>query len=80
MKGNTPTMLDMTFAVRLREIRISLGLTQSELARRMGVSQPRIAEMEKGEYSPTLSTLQKIANALKINPHELLEEKHAVMA
>ena len=48
----------------LRERRISLELTQSELAERAGVSQPLIARIEGGDVDPRLSTLRRIVEAL----------------
>jgi len=40
------------------------GLTQSELADRIDTKQSAIARFESGDYNPTLSMLNKIANAL----------------
>jgi len=47
----------------LKQKRIELGLTQNELAKRAGVSQPLIARIEAGDVDPRLSTLRKIINA-----------------
>ena len=47
------------------ELREKLGITQTELARRMGVSQPFIAKIENDEASNiSLETLLKITDAL----------------
>src|SRR6266851_7228561 len=50
----------------LRAIRDALGMTTAQLGRRLGVSQPRIVELEKSEVSGsvTLHTLQRAAEAL----------------
>jgi len=50
----------------IKAIREALGMTSQQLAQRMGVSQPRISEIEKQEMasSLTLDTLQRVANAL----------------
>jgi len=48
----------------LRERRTDLGLTQSEIAERAGVSQPLIARIEGGDVDPRLSTLRRIVEAL----------------
>lgn len=50
----------------LRAIRDALGMTTAQYARRLGVSQPRIIELEKSEVSGsvTLHTLQRAAEAL----------------
>jgi predicted DNA-binding mobile mystery protein A len=50
----------------LRAIRNALGMTSAQLARRLGVSQPRIVELEQSEVSGkvTLNTLQRAAETL----------------
>ena len=39
------------------------GLTQAELARKMGTTQPVVARMEGGRIRPSLRTLQRLAQA-----------------
>ena len=51
-------------ARQLIAFRIEHGLSQAELARRCGVSQPAIARLERGEHEPRLATLRRIAHAL----------------
>src|SRR5271166_1780754 len=50
----------------VRTVRDALGMTTAQLARRLGVSQPRIVELEQSEMSGsvTLHTLQRAAEAL----------------
>ncbi|MBR0939039.1 mobile mystery protein A [Bradyrhizobium jicamae] len=50
----------------IRAIRDALGMTTAQYAKRLGVSQPRIVELEKSEQggSVTLNTLQRAAEAL----------------
>jgi len=50
----------------LRAIRDALGMTTAQLGKRLGVSQPRIVELEQSEVSGsvTLNTLQRAAEAL----------------
>lgn len=50
----------------IRAIRDALGMTTTQFARRLGVSQPRIVELEKSEQggNVTLNTLQRAAEAL----------------
>ncbi len=45
----------------LRLARTRAGLTQRELARRAGTSQPAIARLERGQTSPTLATVARLA-------------------
>jgi len=50
----------------LKAIREALGITSAQLGKRMGVSQPRILEIEKSEKSGsiTLDTLERAANEM----------------
>ena len=50
----------------VRAIRDALGMTTTQLARRIGVSQPRVVELEQSEVSGsiTLHSLQRAAEAL----------------
>ena len=45
-------------------VRQALGMTARQLANRLGVSQPRIARMEKNERNLKISTMMKIAEGL----------------
>lgn len=52
------------FRALVYRLRTEAGLTQSELAGRMGTTQSAIARMEGGGTRPTLETLEKLATAL----------------
>lgn len=56
-------MLTQTRAYRLAEARKLQGLTQAELAKRMGVSQTRVSQIERGEVAE-LRTLASYVAAL----------------
>lgn len=45
-------------------LRVCAGVTQKDLAQRAGTSQPTIALYESGEKSPSVSTLQRLAESL----------------
>ena len=47
----------------IKKKRAALGLTQNELAKRAGVSQPLVARIESGDVDPRVSTLQRILDA-----------------
>jgi predicted transcriptional regulator len=51
-------------ALELRALREKKGLSQRELAERVGTTQSAIARLEAGSVSPSLPTLDKIAHAL----------------
>lgn len=61
-------------AERVREARERLGVTQAELAARIGSTQPAIARLEAGGVTPSLVTLRRIAAALGL---ELIVELRA---
>ncbi len=49
---------------QLRALRKQRGMTQKELADKIGQTQQRIAEIESGQFSPSLDTLKPILKAL----------------
>jgi ribosome-binding protein aMBF1 (putative translation factor) len=51
-------------AERVRRAREDRGLTQAELAARIGSTQPALARLESGGVTPTLDMLRRIAEAL----------------
>jgi transcriptional regulator with XRE-family HTH domain len=54
----------LAFGNNIRICRERAGLTQEELASRIGYSQPYISQIEQFDARPTLGTLQKVAEAL----------------
>jgi transcriptional regulator with XRE-family HTH domain len=52
------------FRELVHRLRTEAGLTQAELAERMGTTQSAIARMEGGGVRPTLETLEKLAAAV----------------
>ncbi|HEX6913023.1 MAG TPA: helix-turn-helix transcriptional regulator [Longimicrobium sp.] len=62
----------------VNRLRRRAGLTQVELAGRAGMRQPRIAEIERGEYNPRLDTLAKLAWGLGATMEELTREQAIV--
>jgi ribosome-binding protein aMBF1 (putative translation factor) len=48
-------------AHRVRDLREAAGLSQAEVAERMGTKQPSIARIERAEAWPKIETLQKLA-------------------
>lgn len=66
-------MKDAAFAAAAKELepgyqvarlRIQRGLTQTQLAAKVGIRQPSIARLENGSTLPSISFLNKIATAL----------------
>ncbi len=60
-----------TPAARLRALRARAGLTQQQLADRLGITQGYVADVERGRRVPGLDWLHDAATALGWDPHEL---------
>lgn len=58
--------------MKLRKIRKARKLTQGQLAERAGVTREYIARLEAGRYDPTLSTIEKLAKALRVKVNDLV--------
>ena len=54
------------FAERLKELRSENGLTQTELAKKTGVSQAAIAKWESGDRTPNLDCLIILAKFFNV--------------
>lgn len=63
------------FGEAVRQKRLSLGISQEELAVRAGVHRTYIGMIERGEKNITLKNIEKISNALSVSIHELLRFK-----
>jgi transcriptional regulator with XRE-family HTH domain len=62
----------MTISKRITEERIASGLSQEELAKRIGVTQPTIGHIESGRTKRiSYDMIEKIAAALNISPTKL---------
>ena len=64
-------MVDQAYARRqllrsLAEHRERLGLSQTQVAARMGTSQSSVARLESGEADARLSTLERLAGAVGV--------------
>lgn len=69
----------MEFSERLKDLRKQAGLTQVDVAERLGVSQPAYASWERGVKKPTQENLVKIAQTLNVSVDYLVgnsEEKN----
>lgn len=60
-----------TLGQRIREAREAAGLTQTELADKIGSEQTRISEIERGQHVPQIARLFLLADALGVTVDEL---------
>ena len=67
------TKLTKTICKRIKKYRGDLGLTQEDLAEKVGVSRVYIGYVERGRNTPSLEILEKIAKALKSRLADLIE-------
>lgn len=72
MKENRETISSMT-GERIRRFRTEQKLSQEELAFLSELHPAYIGKVERGEKCPTIETLYKIANGLKIPLQKLLD-------
>ena len=59
----------------IRRVRTERELTLEEASQRAGVSSSMLGQIERGESNPTVSTLWKIAEGLRISFSELMGER-----
>jgi transcriptional regulator with XRE-family HTH domain len=60
---------------RLRELRERVALSQEGLAKKSGVSRATIADLEAGKRPARPSTRRKLAEALGVEPAELMDSE-----
>lgn len=63
------TGLAHAVAMRVINFRIEHGLSQTALARQLGMHQPAIARLEAGDHEPSLATLSRLARQLGVEFH-----------
>jgi transcriptional regulator with XRE-family HTH domain len=65
--------LQKAIGLRIRELRMELGLSQEELAALSKCHRTYVGMVERAEKSISVATLQKFAKALKTTMSSLLE-------
>lgn len=65
--------MPMGYLDRMAEIRKKRGLTQVDLAEKMGVEQPTIQRWEKGKREPSFEQLFALAAILDVDPSALID-------
>ena len=58
--------VDHTFGERIRDLRLVAGLTQQELAERVGLKTGQISGVERGERLPSLAAYRRIVNVFDL--------------
>jgi transcriptional regulator with XRE-family HTH domain len=66
--------LRQVFATNLRRAREASGMSQEALADAAGIDRTYVSALERGLYSVSLDTLERLALALNVLPPSLLVE------
>ena len=64
----------------IAELRKSKGMSQEVLSGLAGLDRTHYSKIERGLRSPTIDTLFKIAHALDMPPHEIVEAIERTLA
>ena len=65
----------MSIGEKIKIQRLKKGMTQEDLANKSNLSRVAIGNYERGDRSPNMDILTKIADALKVQLNELIENK-----
>lgn len=70
--------LEGSFGLVLRRLRQNCGFSQEKLGFESGYHRTYISLLERGQKSPSLQTIFKLAKALDVEPSEIVEHVQAV--
>ena len=62
---------EMPLYNRLKEYRSRLGVNQQEMGRLVGTSRQTISQIERGDYSPSVTLALKIARVCEVSVEEI---------
>jgi len=73
----TPVRKELTFNVgtKIREVRTKMGMSQKDLADKIGLTSSFISQLENNQISPSLNSFLQITGALGISPTVLLQKE-----
>ena len=69
------TMAAVKIGKSVRKLPIEKFMCEPEQSKTAGVSPAHLGRIERNEHDPHLSTIRKIAQALDVDPSELVDEK-----
>lgn len=72
LEGNFLDDINSIVSFNLKHLRETKKLSLDALSKLSGVSKSMLGQIERGEVNPTISTVWKIANGLKLSPTELM--------
>ena len=62
-----------TFGENIKRERKMCGLTQSELAAKMGITQQQLSQWECNKFEPTVTSIVSLAKALDVSYDDLFD-------
>lgn len=65
--------MKILFGNKVKEKRLSLSLTQEQLAEKIGISSKSLSQIELGNNFVSAENLELICNALNVSPHVLFD-------
>jgi len=65
--------IEQSFGLAIKEMRLSKGLSQAKLAELGDFNRTFISDLERGVYQPTLFSIFRLAHALEVAPHEIIQ-------
>ena len=72
--------LRKALAANLKRLRLAAELSQEELAHRADMDRTYVSSLERGNYAATVDMLERIAEALGVEPLELLQSVDAPLS
>ncbi len=66
----------MLLGARIKELRKRVGLSQDQLAEKIGIESKYLSRIEVGKRQPSLDTLGHIADSLQVEMKELFDFSH----
>lgn len=63
--------INKKMGLKVKLERIRMGISQEKLAEKANLSKNSVGAIERGESSPTIETLDRLAKAFNIQLHEL---------
>lgn len=74
MKKKEKNNLQILIGPSFKKIRISLGLTQEEVAESLGLAPRYVSDLERNKTKGSLTTLVKLCNLYKVTPTVVLKD------
>ncbi len=75
MRGEVSTIVAVKIGQGVRAERVKRFWTQERLAKKAGISQKALSKIETNEVEPRFSTILRIAEALGVDPNELVNQE-----